>query len=198
LISRAAINFLSIQSFNFTNTQEWVVSLAFTGKLGDYGVKSPYASEGVGVAFGAEYRREHLDNGADFLSVNGLVNGNGGAAAPTNGSFDVYELFGEARVPLVSDQPLAKDVYLELGYRFSDYSSVGDTNTYKVAGGWEPIDGLRFRAGYNRAIRAPSITELFQTQTVGLDGNQDPCAGLTAANPLVATCANIFHLTTTQ
>ncbi|MGZ3377117.1 MAG: TonB-dependent receptor domain-containing protein, partial [Phenylobacterium sp.] len=198
LISKAAINFLSINSFNFANTTERVVSLAFTGKLGDYGLKSPWASEGVGVAFGAEYRREHLDNGADFLSVNGLVNGNGGAAAPTNGSFDVYELFGESRIPLVSDMPLAKEISLELGYRFSDYSSVGDTNTYKIAGEWEVIDGLRLRGGYNRAVRAPNITELFQTQTVGLDGNQDPCAGLTAANPLVATCASIFHLTTAQ
>ena len=198
LISKAAINFLSINSFNNTNTTERVVSLAFTGKLGDYGIKSPYASEGVGVAFGAEYRREHLDTVADFLANNGLVNGNGGAAAPTNGSFDVYELFGEARVPLVSDMPFAKDLSLELGYRFSDYSSIGDTNTYKVSGEWEVIDGLRFRGGYNRAVRAPNIGELFAPQNVVLDGNSDPCAGLTAANPLVATCSSIFHLTTAQ
>src|SRR5882724_5095572 len=51
--------------------------VAFTGKLGDYGIKSPLASEGVGVALGAEYRREHLDSIADFLSTNGLVSGNG-------------------------------------------------------------------------------------------------------------------------
>ncbi|THD54615.1 TonB-dependent receptor plug domain-containing protein, partial [Phenylobacterium sp.] len=130
LISPAAINFLSINSFNSGSSTERVVSLAFTGKLGDYGLKSAWASEGVGVALGAEYRREHLDNVADFLSTNGLVNGNGGAAPPVNGSFDVYELFGEARVPLISDMPFAKDVSLELGYRFSDYSSIGDTNTY--------------------------------------------------------------------
>ena len=197
-ISPAAINFLSINSFNSSNTTERVVSLAFTGKLGDYGLKSPWASEGVGVALGAEYRREHLDTVADFLANNGLVNGNGGAAPPVSGSFDVYELFGEARVPLIADMPLAKDVSLELGYRFSDYSSIGDTNTYKVSGEWEVIDGLRFRGGYNRAVRAPNITELFAPQNVVLDGNSDPCAGLTAANPLVATCASIFHLSTAQ
>ncbi|HXA37557.1 MAG TPA: TonB-dependent receptor, partial [Phenylobacterium sp.] len=110
----------------------------------------------------------------------------------------VYELFGEARVPLINDMPFAKDVSLELGYRFSDYSSVGNTNTYKVAGDWEVIDGLRFRAGYNRAVRAPNINELYAPQNVVLDGNVDPCAGLKAGNPLVATCANIFHLTTAQ
>ncbi|HLZ74105.1 MAG TPA: TonB-dependent receptor [Phenylobacterium sp.] len=197
-ISNAAANFLQAPSFAKQNTQERVVSLAFTGKLGDYGIKSPYASEGVGVAFGGEYRREHLDSTSDFLSQNGLVDGNGGANPPVNGSFDVYELFGEARIPLISDMPFAKDVSLELAYRFSDYSSVGNTNTYKVGGDWEVVDGVRLRAGYNRAVRAPNINELFAPQNVVLDGNADPCAGLTAANPLVQTCANIFHLTPAQ
>ena len=198
LISPAAINFLAINSFSSGNTNERVASLAFTGKLGDYGIKSPLASDGVGVAFGAEYRREHLDTIADFLSANGLVNGNGAANLPVNGSFDVYELFGESRVPLISDMPYIKDLSLELGYRFSSYSSVGNTNTYKVAGEWSPVDGLRFRGGYNRAVRAPNIGELFAPQNVVLDGTQDPCAGLTAANPLVATCARLFNLSTAQ
>jgi iron complex outermembrane receptor protein len=197
-ISPDAIKFLAINSFSSSNTTERVASLAFTGKLGDYGFKSPWASEGVGVALGAEYRREHLDTIADFLSANGLVNGNGAANLPVNGGFDVYELFGESRIPLISDMPFAKEVSLELGYRFSSYSSVGNTNTYKVAGEWEVIDGVRLRAGYNRAVRAPSINELFAPQNVVLDGTADPCAGLTAANPLVATCAALFKLTPAQ
>jgi iron complex outermembrane recepter protein len=198
LISPAALKFLDATSFANGNTTERVASLAFTGKLADYGIKSPMASEGVGVALGAEYRREHLDSIADFLSTNGLVNGNGGANPPVNGGFDVYELFGEARVPLVSDMPLAKEVALELGYRFSTYSSIGNTNTYKVSGEWEVIDGLRFRAGYNRAVRAPNVIELFAPQNVVLDGTIDPCAGLSPTNPLVQSCANVFHLTTQQ
>ncbi len=201
-ISQAAINFLSINSFSFLNTTERVASLAFTGKLGDYGIKSPLASDGVGVALGAEYRREHLDSGSDFLSANGLVNGNGAAGLPVNGSFDVYELFGEARVPLVSDMAWAKYLGLELGYRWSDYSSVGNTNTYKIAGEWEVVDGFRFRGGYNRAVRAPNINELFNPQNIQLDGNADPCAGLAAnaaANAAkIANCATVFHLTTAQ
>jgi len=197
-ISPAALKFLDATSFASGNTNERVASIAITGKLGDYGVKSPWASEGVGVAFGAEYRREHLDSIADFLSTNGLVNGNGGASPPVNGGFDVYELFGEARVPLVSDMPFAKNLSLELGYRFSNYNSIGNTNTYKVAGDWEVIDGLRFRAGYNRAVRAPNVIELFSPQNVVLDGTTDPCAGLAPSNPLVQTCATVFHLSTTQ
>ncbi|MBS0364146.1 MAG: TonB-dependent receptor [Proteobacteria bacterium] len=201
-ISPAALKFLNADSFAGGNTTERVASIAFTGKLGDYGIKSPYASEGVGVALGAEYRREHLDSTADFLSSNGLVNGNGGASPPVNGGYDVYELFGEARIPLVSDMPFAKDVSLELGYRFSDYSSVGDTNTYKVSGEWEVVDGVRLRAGYNRAVRAPNVIELFAPQNVVLDGTADPCAGLAsnaAANAAkIQQCATAFHLTTAQ
>jgi iron complex outermembrane receptor protein len=197
-ISPAALKFLDATAFAVGNTNERVASIALTGKLGDYGVKSPWADEGVGVALGAEYRREHLDSTADFLSANGLVNGNGAASPPVNGGFDVYELFGEARVPLISDMPFAKSLALELGYRFSTYSLSGNTNTYKVGGDWEIIDGLRLRAGYNRAVRAPNVVELFSPPNVALDGTQDPCAGLTASNPLVATCAAVFHLSTAQ
>jgi len=67
-----------------------------------------------------------------------------------------------------------------------------------VAGDWEVIDGLRFRAGYNRAVRAPNVVELFAPPNVVLDGTSDPCAGLTANNPLVQACATAFHLTPAQ
>ncbi len=197
-LSQASLNFLNANGFTVGNTNERVVSLALTGKLGDYGLKSPYASDGVGVALGAEYRREHLDSTADFLTQNGLLTGVGASAPPVSGGFDVYELFGEARIPLVSDMPLAKEIALELGYRFSDYSTIGDTNTYKVAGEWEVVDGLRLRGGYNRAVRAPNVIELFLPPAVVLDGTQDPCAGLSASNPLVQRCATIFHLTPAQ
>ena len=40
-----------------------------------------------------------------------------------------------------------------------------------------PIRDIRFRATYNRAVRAPNIQELFAPQRVVLDGSTDPCAG---------------------
>ena len=126
------------------------------------------------------------------------MNGNGAAKPPVNGGYDVYELYGEARIPLIQDQPWAKDITAELAYRYSDYSNAGTTNTYKVSGDWTVVDGVRLRAGYNRAVRAPNVVELFSPQNVVLDGTVDPCAGLAAANPLVAKCASLFGLTTSQ
>ena len=115
-----------------------------------------------------------------------------------NGGYDVYELFGEARIPLIQDQPWAKDITAELAYRYSDYSNAGNTNTYKVSGDWTIVDGIRVRAGYNRAVRAPNVVELFSPANVVLDGTIDPCAGLASGNPLVAKCASLFNLTTAQ
>jgi len=126
------------------------------------------------------------------------VNGNGAANPSVNGGYDVYELFGEARIPLVQDQPWAKDITAELAYRYSDDSSAGTTNTYKVSGDWTIMDGLRVRGGYNRAVRAPNVVELFAPQNVALDGTVDPCAGLKSGDPLVQRCATLFNLTTQQ
>jgi outer membrane receptor protein involved in Fe transport len=196
-VTAAALNYLQAPTFSGGNIIEQVANLNIVGTLPD-GLKSPMANDKVGVSMGAEYRREHLDSVSDLAQASGDVNGNGAAKPPVNGGYDVYELYGETRIPLIQDQPFAKDITAELAYRYSDYSNAGTTNTYKASGDWTVIDGLRFRAGYNRAVRAPNVVELFSPQNVVLDGTVDPCAGLAAGNPLVARCASLFNLTTAQ
>jgi outer membrane receptor protein involved in Fe transport len=83
---------------------------------------------------------------------------------------------------------LAKDLSLELGYRFSDYSTTGTAPTYKVQGSWSPTADFKFRLGYNRATRSPNINELFTPQGIGLGGSQDNCAGA-APTSTRAQCA---------
>jgi len=197
-VTPAALNYLETPATQNGNLFERVVSFSLGGDLTDYGVKSPWAQDGVGISLGAEYRRETFDFAADFISSSGDLNGSGGAAPPVNGSFDVYEIFAETRIPLMQDAPFAKSVQIELAFRYSDYSTIGTTETYKIAGDWEPIEGLRIRGGYNRAVRAPHVLELFSPQNVVLNGTQDPCSGLAAGNPLVAQCAQAFGLTTAQ
>jgi len=197
-VTQAALDYLETPSTSSGNLFERVVNFNIGGDLTEYGVKSPWANDGVGVSMGVEYRREQLDFAADFVSSSGALNGSGGAAPPVNGSFDVYELFAETRIPILQDMAFAKNLTMELAFRYSDYSSIGTTETYKIAGEWEPIDGFRIRGGYNRAVRAPHVLELFSPQNVVLDGTQDPCAGLAAADPLVARCAQAFGLTTAQ
>src|SRR6185369_6405650 len=195
-VTSAALNYLQAPTFTGGNVIEQVASGNLVGSLPD-NIKLPWAMDRIGLSIGAEYRREHLDSHSDVPQSSGDVNGNGAANPPVNGGYDVYELYGEARIPIVQGQPWAKDITAELAYRYSDYSNAGVTHTYKIAGDWTVIDGLRFRGGYNRAVRAPNVVELFSPQNVVLDGKLDPCASDHSA-ATVAKCASIFGLTTAQ
>lgn len=76
---------------------------------------------------------------------------------------DVNEVYGELLIPLLGDIPLIQSLELELGARYSDYSTGQEVTTYKVLGSWAPNDWMRIRGGYNRAERAPNMSELFAT-----------------------------------
>lgn len=133
-------------------------------------------------AVGAHWRRNtmnfHSDNSSTegssfFETVNGVF-----PQASTNGKTTVKEGYGEVFIPLLSNLPFAEMLNLELGYRYSDYNSVGGISTFKANGEWAPTDWLRFRGGYQTASRAPNLGELYtartQSQSLGLDG--DPCS----------------------
>lgn len=189
-LNQAQLDYVVTRGFKSGETTEAVISGSITGDLGQYGFKTPWATDGVGIAFGTEYRRETLVLSVDNEFQTGDLSGQGGATLPNAGSFDVYEIFGEARVPIVQDAPIAKNITLELGYRFSDYSLSGQTDSYKVSGEWAINDDIRFRAGYNRAVRAPNIVELFTAQTVGLFSGNDPCAGAVPTASLAVCTAS--------
>ncbi len=163
--------------FQSGQTTEQIASVSVTGDIGQYGFKSPYANSGISLALGTEYRSESLTFNTDNEYQTGDLSGQGATVLPNSGSFDVYELFGEARIPLVEDVPFIKSLNLDLGYRFSDYSTSGTTDAYKVEGDWAITRDVRLRGGYNRAVRAPNVNELFTSQQIQNVGANDPCAG---------------------
>jgi len=174
--SAGAIGYVSVPAFQNGITNQTVVSAAVTGDLTDAGVRLPTSDDGLGIAFGAEYREEESELNNDILFATGGLVGQGGAVLDTRGSFDVKELFTEARLPLVQGRTGFQQLNLEAGYRYSDYSLGFDTDTWKVGGDWEPVESIRFRTSFQRAVRAPNIQELFRPQVVQLDGSTDPCA----------------------
>jgi iron complex outermembrane recepter protein len=46
-------------------------------------------------------------------------------------------------------------------FRRSDYSTTGKVDSYEGDIKWTPVEGLLIRGGYQRAVRAPNIGELF-------------------------------------
>jgi outer membrane receptor protein involved in Fe transport len=134
-------------------------------------------------AAGASYRKNEFDDEPPSEVVNAtLVNAVAGQITPTHGSIDVKELFAEVLVPVVKDLPFVKAFDIDLAYRYSSYSSIGPAHTYKASGDWKVNDVLSFRGGFQQAIRAPSLGEIFARDGGGqgligstASGAGDPC-----------------------
>jgi len=184
----AYLQVLGVQSGELT--QE-IYNGVVSGDLGTYGWKSPWASDGVQVVFGAEYRRDTLQNKVDALQEANALSGAGGATIGISGSTKVTDLFMEGRVPIAQDVTGAESLSFDTAYRYSDYGSGTTTDTYKFGLEWAPISDVRFRASYQRAVRAANIVELFTAQGFNLfDAPGDPCGLALQSQPNpVATLA---------
>ena len=153
-----------------------MVSGFVTGDLGQYGISLPTADTGLQVVGGYEYRQEKIRYTPDDGFQSGDGAGQGGATEPVDGSFAVKEFFFEAQLPLFEGYDLAQSVNLNLGYRYSDYNTDKETDTYKAAFDWSFNDQIRLRASLQRAVRAGNLRELFQPQGLNLfDMSEDPC-----------------------
>lgn len=148
-----------------------------TGQLGQYGLTSPLARDGVAVNLGWEHRNERQIFAPDAAELSGLLSGFGGSAVPIDASESVNEQFLELRAPLVQGRAGARDLVFDAAVRRSDYHTSGVVNTYKFEVQYSPVEDFRLRASYDRAIRAPSIVELFSPPNVTLiTFGADPCA----------------------
>ncbi|MCW2389112.1 outer membrane receptor protein involved in Fe transport [Sphingobium sp. B11D3B] len=131
----------------------------------------------VGVTVGAEYRRESAASAWDALQSAGLNGSN--ALPPTSGSFDLYEFYGEALVPLIQES-FIYDFSVRGAARYSHYSTVGDTFSWNVGAEFAPIRDIRFRAMLAQTVRAPNVTELFEGLSQDFPQVNDPCEGIGA------------------
>ena len=175
-VTQAQLDYLRIPATWASTTKEYITDASATGDLGKYGAKLPSAASGLNVAVGTEYRGEKFDFSPDYVYVNGL-NAGGAPSLPIHGQFHVWEAFTEARLPLIDDKPGAYKLSLDAGYRYSSYTLGFNTNTYKVGLEWAPVQDVRLRGGYNRAVRAPNLDELYAPPAVGAGGVADPCWG---------------------
>jgi outer membrane receptor protein involved in Fe transport len=149
----------------------------------------------IGVAFGAEYRKEESLFVQDALGASGALFFN--AIGTRGGEYNVKEAYGEIRIPILKDQFLAKELSVELAGRVSDYSTIGNTSQYRLHAEWSPVEDIRFRATQSTAVRAPNIVELFAPQSRNFTNTAiDPCdkdvfRGATAAQQAArrVTCA---------
>lgn len=138
----------------------------------------------VASAFGVEYRDERiLVQPNENRLLNDLASQ---AIAPTvvEGSYHLYEVFGEARVPILTDT-FVDSLALEGAVRFADYSTIGNVTTWSGSLDMDVNEQIKIRAGYSQAIRAPNLDELLAPVSAGFRPVTDPCVA--ENNPSEAT-----------
>jgi outer membrane receptor protein involved in Fe transport len=197
LVTSAATDFIQGVGLVNGSTSQQIFGATLQADFGEYGVKLPTADYGISALFGVETRTDELDARPDEISQveGGGFTGVGGATLPVRGTVDVTEWFTEVEVPLVAGITGIQELTLRGQYRYSDYDGRGNdtnspftTDTYGLSLAWAPIDELRFRAQFQRAVRAPNVIELYTGQNTNLpnlspagtnsNGVQlfDPCA----------------------
>ena len=108
----------------------------------------------IGLAFGAEYRREEISGFVEEQFQSGWRVGN---FLPTFGDYNVTEFYLEALVPITNA------IDFNGAARRADYSTSGSVNTWKFGMNWEVTEGLTLRGTRSRDIRAPGLSELFES-----------------------------------
>ncbi|HEX8444476.1 MAG TPA: TonB-dependent receptor [Allosphingosinicella sp.] len=177
-LTPAMVQQITVSASNTDISQLQVASGSLSGTFGNFGL----GAEDIGFAAGVEYRSVSSEYRPDPVSGSGdIIGPNFGQA--TAGGYNVKEAFVEIRVPIIAERPFFHQLTLEGAFRYSDYSlsAVGGVETYSAGVTWAPIRDVTLRGQYQRAIRAPNVSELFGGQSNGFPSATDPCAQASAA-----------------
>lgn len=177
-VTAQAVDYLEISLHTRGTTDQFVLSTTFSADLADYGIKSPLAANSPGIVLGSEFRKESLNLNPDENYQSGEGAGQGGEYLEVSGDYHVTELFAEARIPLVEGAPYAEELILDTAYRYSDYDYGEYIDTWAVGLNWAINPEVRLRGSVQRAVRAPTVHDLFLPQRFKLFSMAaDPCAG---------------------
>lgn len=167
----AGVDFVFVDDVTKARNRQYVASASLSG---DMGFLFDLPGGPIGFALGAEYRRESTRNTSSAFAQLGAFEG--GTQTPSSGGkYNVKEVFGEVNFPLLRDVPFAQTLSFGGAVRYSDYSTIGSTLTYKVDGTYAPVSDVTFRGTYSQAVRAPNITELFSPTAGTFEFLDDPC-----------------------
>lgn len=176
-VDKAALKYVVAPQSRTDNIDEQVLGGSIAGPV------FALPAGDVSLVGGFEYRREQASDVPDALSQSGQNAGN--KEPETRGGYHVLEFFAETEVPILKNEFLAKEVTLGGAIRWSQYGtgqSTTITNAYTGRISWSPIDDLRIRGQYAKAVRAPSINEMFAPGGEDFAAVDDICDGITASS----------------
>lgn len=198
-ISQEAVDFFSYERTVEEEIEQSVVSGFVSGNSSQF---FTLPAGPVSFAFGGEWREEKsaqsydgYDQGiitvsgvtpdgtpfepgdwvGDVSNARSLGGSPGNRVLSTSSSYDVWDVFAEIEIPLLSNLPLIETLTVDGAVRRADYSTFGESDTYKVGGVWAPFEDYRFRANYSKAVRVPNLFELYSPEQGQNFRPNDPC-----------------------
>ena len=128
----------------------------------------------IGLAVGAEYRNEKLnDNPAAIAQAGGVL---GQGITKTSGDRNSIAVFAEAGVPIL------KSLEAQLAVRSDRYSDYGSSTVPKVGLKWKPVSEFVVRANYGKGFRAPTLPEISPSVATFFTQVNDPVTGASGIN----------------
>ncbi len=177
--------------------EQSVINGFVAGSSSGFGLELPAGP--IDFVLGAEYREEKVRNNVDPIrsNPNGLTPLN--FERNSSASFDVSEVFTELSAPIFEDLgPFMQALRLDGAYRFSDYSTIGQTSAFSIGANWTINDSVIVRGSFGRAVRSPNLSELFSPDNEGSFRPDDPCEqanlGSQSANTIANCAADLSRL----
>ena len=119
---------------------------------------------------GLDYRREV---GRSVPDPSLVAEGEG--VVLTGAEYDTTELFLEGQFPLLRDRPIAREVDLSFGLRWSNASSFDSHLSWQAGLHWQPLEEWSLHANYADVFTTPALWLLHDPQ-IRLQGfDIDPC-----------------------
>ncbi len=187
-IGQAATEFIAYPTGatkSVSKTQQSVYMATLSGNSADW-FTIPGDPGPIGVVLGFEYLEIESEIATpSFIEELNFV---GFADLPRSldAAIDNVSVFGELLVPLISDVLGISFLEMELGFRLSDHSISGETDTFKIALSYYPTDDWQLRASFNKAMRSPAIDELYKETSRIVNGYvNDPCTQPPSWGPIL-------------
>ncbi len=128
----------------------------------------------VGLAIGAEYRSEKLNDIPALIAQNGLILGQG--ITRTNGDRNSTAVFAELGLPIL------KSLEAQLAVRSDRYSDYGSSTVPKVGLKWKVSPELVIRGNWGEGFRAPTLPEISPSVATFFVQVNDPVTGASGVN----------------
>ncbi len=176
-LTPACADYVAVDSTNHATVRDTIVEASINGPL------AALPAGDLRAAFGLMYRDQSYRYRADENLRRTLPDGGPDvigfdAADNMDASDHNLDAYVEAFVPLLHGRTGVESLDAVFGYRYSDYASAGGVSSWKAEVLYAPVQTARLRGSYQRAVRAPSIFELYQPRLASYGDffNGEPCS----------------------